>query len=105
LSRPVRILAAAAREAAQAKSWYELARPGLGVRFEKALNVSLDLLEQELVPLATWPGSAGKRGVMHLILRRFPFSVVVQETPTELVVIAFAHHSKSPGYWISRIST
>lgn len=105
MSRNVRILVAAAEEAAAAKFWYEVERPGLGTKFEDALNSSLDLLEQELAPLAAWPGSAGQRGIKHLMLRRFPFSLVVHETANEFVVIAIAHQSKQPGYWLSRLST
>lgn len=66
---------------------------------------SLDFLEQEIIPLAAWSGSAGQRGVKHLMLRRFPFSVVVHETANEFVVIAIAQQSKQPGYWLSRLST
>ena len=101
----MRILAAAAKEAAAAKFWYELERPGLGAKFETALNSCLDLLEQEILPLSAWPGAAGRRGIKHIVLRRFPFSLVVHETVDEFVVIAIAHQSKQPGYWLSRLST
>ena len=59
--RRVRIHAAAAEEAAEAAAWYEKERPGLGADFERAVDAALDLLEAEVVPLATLPGAAGKR--------------------------------------------
>jgi len=47
--------------------------------------------------------SAAKvRGVKRLILKRFPFDVVVVDRPTEVFVIAFAHHARRPGYWRQR---
>lgn len=77
--RSVKILEVAADEAAEAASWYEHQHPGLGVEFQQAVDSVLDLLEDEIVPLASVPGIAGKRGVKRLILKRFPFSVIVRE--------------------------
>ncbi|WP_207787761.1 hypothetical protein [Candidatus Thiosymbion oneisti] len=59
--RSVRVLEAAADEAAEAASWYERQHPGLGVAFQQAVDAVLDLLEDKLVPLASVPGTAGKR--------------------------------------------
>jgi hypothetical protein len=63
------------------------------------------LLEQEIVPLTSVPGVAGARGVKRLMLRRFPYAVIVRERDTEIVVIAFAHHARRPGYWRDRLRT
>lgn len=103
--RRVRILDEAAEEAAEAAGRYELQRPGLGAEFERAVDAALDLLEEEIVPLTTMPGVAGKRGAKRLILRRFPYDVVVRERGDELVVVAFAHQSRRPGYWRARLRT
>ena len=101
--RAVRIHAAAAEEAAEAAAWYERARPGLGAEFERAINAALDLLEQDVVPLASLPGVAGARGVKRLLLRRYPYSVIVREGDEVIFVIAFAHHARRPGYWRARL--
>lgn len=101
--RPLRIHDAAAKEAAEAAAWYEKERSGLGVEFERAIDAALDLLEEEIVPLAPVPGAAGNRGIKRLMLRRFPYAVIVYERDTEILVIAFAHHSRRPGYWRDRL--
>ena len=101
--RALRIHEAAADEAAEATAWYERERPGLSAEFEHAIDVALDLLEEEIVPLVAMPGMAGQRGIKRLILRRFPYSVVVIERNTEIIVIAFAHHARRPGYWRERL--
>ncbi|MGQ0834224.1 MAG: hypothetical protein ACT4O5_04745 [Gammaproteobacteria bacterium] len=90
----MRILTAAANEGAEAAAWYERERPGLGEDFQRAVDAALDLLEEDIVPLAPAVGSAGKRGAKRLALRRFPYDVVV---------IAFAHHARRPGYWRKRM--
>jgi toxin ParE1/3/4 len=101
--RALRIHAAAAEEAVEAAAWYERERPGLGREFESAIHSALDLLEQSIVPLSVLPGMAGARGVKRLILRRFPYAIIVFEATDTLVVIAFAHHARRPGYWRHRM--
>ena len=103
--RVLRIHAAATEEAAEAAAWYEKERPGLGADFEHAIDAALDLLEQDIVPLTSAPGVAGIHGVKRLLLRRFPYAVVVRESGTEIFVIAFAHHARRPGYWRNRLRT
>ena len=103
--RHIRILEAAAEEAIAAADWYERERPGLGVEFGQAVNTALDLLEDEIVPLVRMPGEAGERGAKRVVLKRFPYDVVVRELPDETVVVAVAHHSRRPGYWRSRLRT
>ena len=105
MSRPVRILEAATLEAAEAIAWYESEQAGLGRRFEAALDAALDLLEEDIAPLSPVPGDAGRAGLRRVILRRFPFSIVVHLREDEIVVIAFAHHARRPGYWQDRLRT
>jgi len=103
--RRLRIHAAAAEEAAEASAWYEKERPGLGADFLRAVDAALDLLEADIVPLASVPGGAGKQGAKRLFLRRFPYAVVVRESADEVLVIAFAHSARRPGYWRERLGT
>jgi len=103
--RRVRILAEAAEEAIAAAAWYEAQQAGLGADFQAALDATLDLLETEMVPLTAMPKAAGARGAKRLLLRRFPYSVVVMELPDEYVVVAIAHQSRRPGYWRGRTHT
>jgi toxin ParE1/3/4 len=98
----VRIHAEASREAVEAAVWYEQQRPGLGTDFGAAVEAALDLIEEGIVPLPPVPSSARVRGVKRLGLKRFPFDVVVVERGEQVLVIAFAHHARRPGYWRER---
>ena len=100
--RRVRILEQAAVEAIEAAAWYESECPGLGREFDHAVNADIDLLEDEIVPLANLPGAAGAK---RLLLKRFPYDIVVRELPEEIVVVAVAHQSRRPGYWRNRLRT
>lgn len=103
--RRVRILQKAAEEAIEAAAWYERKRAGLGVEFSQAVDVAIGLLEEEIVPLTNMSGAAGARGAKRLLLKRFPYDIVVLELPGEAVVVAIAHHSRRPGHWRGRLRT
>ena len=103
--RRLRIHAEAATEAAEAAAWYERERPGLGEEFFSAVDAALDLLEEDIVPLVALPGAAGERGLKRLLLRRFPYAVIVHPRTEETVIIAFAHTARRPGYWRRRLKS
>ena len=100
--RRLRILDAAAEEAAEAAAWYEAQRPGLGSEFQQAIDAALDLLQEDVLPLSPVTGIAGERGAKRLSLKRFPYDVVVREVDEDIVVVACAHQSRRPGYWRTR---
>lgn len=101
--RLVRILHHAAEEAEAAAAWYESQRQGLGVEFSDAIDAAIDLIEDGFLPLSPMPGQSGAKGAKRLILRRFPYDIVVVERDDEAIVVAFTHHSRKPGYWQDRI--
>ena len=101
--RSVRILGEATQEAIEAAAWYQAERPGLGGEFADAIDAALDLIEQDILPLLPCAGEAGFEGAKRIILRRFPYEIVVVERQNEIIVVAFAHHSRKPGYWPDRL--
>jgi len=62
----------------------------------------LEEASQEAIEAAAWYEyeEAGDTGAKRLILERFPYDIVAIELPDETVVIAVAHHSRKPGYWL-----
>lgn len=51
--------------------------------------------------LAMWPklGRSTGQNVRVIPLRRFPFSVVYRIDHDEILILAVAHHSRSPRFW------
>ena len=86
-------------EAKAAADWYEKERRGLGPEFADAIESAIDIINDGFIPLSPMPGSSGRKGAKRLILRRFPYDIVVVQRDDELIVVAFAHHSRKPGYW------
>lgn len=101
--RNVQILHQAAEEAEAAAAWYESERQGLGVEFSDAIDAAIDIIEDGFLPLSPMPGQSGSTGAKRLILRRFPYDIVVIERDDDVIIVAFAHHSRKPGYWQDRI--
>ncbi len=102
--RKVRILQEAAEEAIAAADWYDNEREGLGKEFAIAVEIAIDLIQEDILPLSPMPGNPGTKGPKRLILKRFPYDIVFIESDAETIVIAIAHHSRKPGYWRKRIS-
>lgn len=38
----------------------------------------------------------------HVVMRRFPYSIIYYPTDTELVVVSCFHHRRRPGAWAPR---
>jgi toxin ParE1/3/4 len=93
---------AARDELRAAVTWYEEARPGLGREFFAEIQYTLELIERYPGLGAPVPRVPAERGTRCLPLRRFPYAIVYRQRDTEIQVLAFAHHSRKPGYWRSR---
>ena len=104
--REVEVLEDAVDEAVAAAAHYEMERPGLGFQFQETLQESFSLPAEDILPLTAVGASFSARGVRKLVLRRFPFSIIAREIDAKTVqVVAIAHHSRRPGYWLDRLST
>ncbi len=98
----IRVEDAAREELQAAAAWYEGKRPGLGCELLDEVERTLELVRRH--PRAGTPvlRVRAERGTRRVPLDRFPHSVVYRERPTEIQVVAFAHHSRRPGYWLPR---
>jgi len=78
---------------------YASAATGLGDEF-------IDEVERAVERIVTFPdhGSPHLAGTRRVVLRRFPFDVVYLSDSEPIVIVAIAHHRRSPGYWRDRVS-
>ena len=72
--------------------------PGLGERFGDEVERVLELLLENPELGARVDGV-----IRHFVLQRFPFSIIYAVIPELLYVLAIAHGSRRPGYWVSRV--
>ena len=100
----VKVSTDATEELIEAAAWYELEVPGLGAQLIDMFEQATARLAEPRPPLVPMVGEAARLGAKRLILQRFPFSIVTIENSKTITVVAFAHHSRKPGYWHERIA-
>ncbi|WP_404420101.1 hypothetical protein [Marinospirillum sp.] len=93
----------AAEELIEAAAWYESEVRDLGEQLIDTFEQAIIKLSEPNPPLVPLVGEAAKLGAKRLILQRFPFSIVTITSSQVITVVAFAHHSRKPGYWHERI--
>lgn len=94
---------AARAEYLDALAWYEDREAGLGDRLGDALDQSVDSVR-------AWPDAASPyRGrKRNPVIRRkgvegFPYWVIYFVRDEQVLVVAYAHEKRRPGYWRDRL--
>ncbi len=94
----IRWLSAAETDLTEALDYYIEESPMAAIRFTEELD-------EALIPIANsphlFPIHAGKLRVK--FLHNFPFSILYEVLPGEIVINALAHQSRKPGYWRDRV--
>ena len=94
----VRFLSIAGVEFADALAWYRQRSPRAAEGFW--LKVQEARRSIALFPLAA-PLIAGR--VRRFVLSGYPYDLIYAVTTDEIVILAIAHHSRQPGYWLERV--
>jgi plasmid stabilization system protein ParE len=95
--REVRLRPEAEQDLADAATWYEEQRQGLGYEFlDEVLTLLPNIAETPLM----YPNI--HRNTKRAVIRRFPFGVYFREENATIVVIAIMHGSRNPRHWKSR---
>lgn len=97
---PVRYHEAAEDELLNELGYLELRVPGLGRRFYGEVQRAERLI-------AEFPESGREvlPGLRKHTLRKFPFSLIYSVEKDCLLILAVAHHSRRPHYWLNRFRT
>lgn len=93
----VRFLAPARREFLKEVRFYNNEEPGLGAVFTREIEMAA--ARALAFPDAGSPAAAGTKCVL---IKRFPFSLIYRHNEEGVLIIAVAHNSRQPEYWISR---
>lgn len=90
--------AEAAADLAQAWSWYEAQRPGLGDAFRRSVEMSSRIVRDlpDAFPVV-------ERDVRRALVHRFPHAVYYRGIrPDEIEILACLHNRRSPRVWRRR---
>ena len=101
--KPVRLQPEAAAELAEAAAWYDAHQPGLGSRLLDEVEHLLRALDSRPSAFPRLIDTSPEFELRRALLPRFPFGVVFLQLAEEIRVVAVAHASREPGYWLHRI--
>ena len=92
--KATRLTSIAEKDIAEAVSFYEIQREGLGSDFLEEVDATVDRVRQD-------PQAYGHQDVdvRVKLVHRFPYAVYYRETSEEILILAVAHTSRLPGYW------
>jgi hypothetical protein len=79
--------------------WYESKRPGLGAEFLGAVHAVLGRIAASPGQFPAWGDNPRFR---RAVATRFPYVLFFHIIGDEAVVVAVAHSSRRPGYWLDR---
>jgi plasmid stabilization system protein ParE len=94
---------AAQAEAEQAARGYERRQAGLGEQLLDALTEALETIQATPAAFERFEAPGLTREVRQYTMRRFPYVIVYEPRPDEVLVVAVAHSRQRPGYWLDRL--
>ena len=93
----------AEEELYEAARWYENQVPGLGGDLMTEVDLWLDAVPETPMAWPRWPGvKTLEPPIRRAVLGRFPFAIPYQAFQERVWVLAFAHTSRRPFYWLER---
>lgn len=98
MSLPIQFRPEAQEEYDAAIDWYELQQTGLGADLARKVGDSISRISANPLLHAKAYGDVRKATV-----KRFPYVVLYQVDPTEILVVSVFHTSRDPNVWKSRI--
>ncbi|MBI2431404.1 MAG: type II toxin-antitoxin system RelE/ParE family toxin [Candidatus Hydrogenedentes bacterium] len=90
----------AKREMREAAAYYQRQQPGLGGEFAEEVQAGVENLRDnpKLYPEFL-------QGARRKLLSRFPYGLVYVLQDKVIIIVAVAHTSRRPGYWVNRIGS
>jgi len=94
----VRFLSPALDDVTEAALHYHGSEPQLADRFFDAFDRTVDLIEA-----TPYMGKPIVKSARCFRLHSFPYDVVYQIYPDEIVIVAVVHHRRDHSFWIERL--
>ena len=84
--------------------WYEDRQIGLGVLFNRAVQAVLSVLTVHPRLYGEVSPRVRRREIRQAPVADFPYTVIYEVRPDELLILAVAHNSLRPYYWRRRLA-
>lgn len=99
----LRVLSLAETDVMEAALWYEDRQSGLGLTFWSAVDAAYRRIRDNPQSFSLWEKKPGSRLIRRMVLKQFPYVIYFEVLPTEILVVAVSHASRSPDHWLSRL--
>lgn len=96
--KPVAYHRLAASELIESAKFYERRNPTLGHAFLSTVEATVPKIQRN-----PEHGTPGRRGTRSWKTRRFPFRIIYLEQADRFWIVAVAHLSRRPDYWLRRL--
>jgi toxin ParE1/3/4 len=83
-------------------AFYEERSAGLGMELVDEVERAIGSIREHPFASPLCPGIPAELGIRRRLLERFPFALPFMLQGDHIIVLAVAHHSRSPGFWLSR---
>ncbi len=93
----IQLLPEAAAEIEEAVAWYHQRNPHAAARLITRLEEA-----RHIVTLHPQAAPVLRGTIRRYVLRGYPYDLIYRPDPDLLVILAFAHHGRRPGYWQQR---
>lgn len=90
-------------ELREAATWYDDAQPGIGDDFYDAIDDAIRQIRDWPLSAPVFPGWEEQPTVRSKAVRVFPYRIMYYVTDTNVVIVAYARHRRTPGYWQHRL--
>lgn len=97
--KSLRVSRGAEKELDEAFRFYESRRAGLGWEFREEIEHSTERILQSPDDFAIYEPPDIRECFVH----RFPYVIFFADQSEEILILAVAHSSRSPGYWKRRL--
>jgi hypothetical protein len=99
----LRVLSPAIEEIADAATWFDSQRVGLGEEFWQAVDVILQRIEENPFGFGKSDFATPELEIRFALVRRFSYVIHFLVEADEVQVISVAHGARRPGYWLRRV--
>ncbi len=98
MGRVLEIHPAAQAEAEAAARYYAARSPRAAAAYVAELDTAISEIERAPHTLLQHV-----HGTHRILLKRYPFAIVFRLEEQRILIVAIAHGSRRPGYWVTRL--
>jgi plasmid stabilization system protein ParE len=99
----LRVLPEARVDSIESALWYHREQAGLGQLLLNEIEFAIQRIGDFPKSYPRWALYDGPDDIRRFFVKRFPYSLIYRYRPEETLIVAVAHMSREPFFWLERI--